>query len=87
MSLVLLIGAGLMVRSFQRLQEVDPGFNAERIITMDIALPSSKYPEGPRMVAFFDQLLERVATLPGVKSVAATSAPPLSGGGDILSFA
>jgi putative ABC transport system permease protein len=86
-ALVLLVGAGLMVKSFARLQDVDPGFRPERILTMDLSLPGAKYKEDAQVSAFYDQLGARVAGLPGVESVGAVSTLPLSGGGDIITFA
>ncbi|HEX8140370.1 MAG TPA: ABC transporter permease [Pyrinomonadaceae bacterium] len=85
-ALVLLVGAGLMIRSFARLQAVDPGFRPERILTMDLSLPSAKYKEDAQVSAFFDQLSSRISAVPGVESVGAVSALPLSGGGDIITF-
>lgn len=76
-ALVLLVGAGLMLRSFQRLQAVDPGFRPDHLLTLQLALPDSKYPQAWQKAAFFQQLLERVSTLPGVVSAAATSHLPL----------
>jgi len=66
-----------MTRSFVRLQQVDPGFEATNVVSMNIALPTSKY-HGPQVNNFYDQLLERVKNLPGVKSVAGISPLPLS---------
>jgi len=80
LALVMLVGAGLMARSFMLLQKVDPGFNPERIVTALISLPVSKYPEGPQITAFYHQLLERVRTTPGVESAALGSAVPLNSG-------
>jgi len=78
LSLVLLIGAGLVMRSFWHLLKVDPGFDPHHILTMDLSLPESKYPEGPTRVNFYHQLLEKVRALPGVESAAAISHLPLS---------
>ncbi len=80
LSLVLLIGAGLMIRSFARLLSVDPGFNPGNVLTAFISLPPSKYPEPPRQAAFFQVLIERTRNLPGVLSAAAVSDLPLFGG-------
>ena len=77
-ALLLLVGAGLMIRSFLRLQQVDPGFEATNVLSMNIALPTQKYREPQQKIVFFDQLIERVRTLPGVKSVAAIDPLPLS---------
>jgi putative ABC transport system permease protein len=85
-ALVLLIGAGLMIKSFVRLEEVDPGFHPERILTSDLQLPSAKYKEDAKVVGFFNQFMGRVAAQQGVESVAAISTLPLSGGGDTISF-
>ena len=76
-ALLLLVGAGLMTKSFFRLQQVDPGFEPANLLSMNIALPTSKY-RGPQANIFFDQLIERVKNLPGVKSVAGTDPLPLS---------
>ncbi|HEY8460662.1 MAG TPA: ABC transporter permease, partial [Blastocatellia bacterium] len=78
LALTLLIGAGLMIRSLQRLQAVDPGFNVERLLTMRIYLPSQRYSQD-RIVAFSRQLRERLQSLPGARSVALASDLPLSG--------
>jgi len=76
-SLALLVGAGLMARSFQRLLAVHPGFQTERILTFDVTLPWAKY-NREQAGRFFQQSLERVATLPGAQSVGATTVLPLS---------
>jgi len=78
LALTLLIGAGLMIRSLQRLQVVDPGFNAERLLTMRVSLPLQRYPRD-QIVAFSQQLCERLQSLPGAQSVALASDLPLSG--------
>jgi putative ABC transport system permease protein len=76
---VLLAGAGLLVRSFVRLLNVDPGFIPQNLLTLRIALVGNKYSDAPQQVAFFQRALERIATLPGVRSAAAVSALPLFG--------
>ena len=77
LALVLLIGAGLMVKSFLRLQSVDPGFRPEGLLTMQITLSESRY--GPQQQAdFLKQLLQRLESLPGVQSVGATDHLPLT---------
>ena len=78
-SLVLLIGAGLMVRSFARLQQIAPGFNPEGVLTMRISLPSAKYSEQHQWANGFHQILQRVEALPGVQSAGAVTTLPLSG--------
>src|SRR6185369_14183407 len=75
-ALLLLVGAGLMTKSFLRLQQVDPGFDATNVVSMNIALPTSKYRE-QQLLTFYDQLFERLKNLPGVKSVAAINPLPL----------
>ena len=74
LSLVLLLGAGLLIRSFIRLQQFDLGFNPDNLATMRIQLPGSKYREPAQVDAFYKQLLERIEALPGVQSVGAISA-------------
>jgi putative ABC transport system permease protein len=81
LALVLLVGAGLMVRSFSRLMAVDPGFNPERVVTARLTLPDTRYPERASWTAFHRRLLERVAAVPGIDSVGLNSAVPLEGGG------
>jgi putative ABC transport system permease protein len=84
LALIVLIGADLLLRSFVRLQAVDPGFKPDRLLTMEISLPDARYP-APQRAAFFSQLLDRVRTLPGVESAGAIGHLPL--GGDIESYA
>jgi putative ABC transport system permease protein len=79
-SLILVIGAGLLVRSFIRLEHADPGFRPEHLLTAQIALPVTLYTQPAQRVAFQGSLLERVAALPGVKSVAATEYIPFVSG-------
>lgn len=86
LALVLSIGAGLMVRSFLSIQKINPGFNPQNVLSMKITLPESKYPEGRQRVAFYQQILERVKTLPGVLSVGAITDLPLTGPGSSTSF-
>ncbi len=87
LALVLLIGAGLMARSFLRLQDVNPGFNAERVLTVGLFLPATKYKEGPQVVAFYKELLSKTESLPGVVSAGAIDTLPLDVGGNVLGFA
>jgi putative ABC transport system permease protein len=79
LSLVLLIGAGLMIRSFARLMNVNPGFNPQNVFTMQIFLPQSKYSEGRDRAAFFKQVINRVEAIPGVETAGAITHLPLSG--------
>ncbi len=78
MALVLLIGSGLMIRSFARLQSVNPGFNANNLLTARLLLPSSKYRDDQQRVAFFRQAIARIEALPGVRSVSAISFLPFT---------
>lgn len=78
LSLLLLIGAGLLVRSFSHLLKVDPGFEAHNLLTMNVSLPTSKYSKPQQQIAFFDELLRRVSAVPGVRSAAISAALPLS---------
>ncbi|MGA9770126.1 MAG: ABC transporter permease [Blastocatellia bacterium] len=80
-SLMLLIGAGLMINSFARLSTVNPGFNPKNVLTMSIALPEAKYPDTrpEQKSGFFRELIEKVSTLPGVESASATSILPMTG--------
>jgi putative ABC transport system permease protein len=80
LALMLLTGAGLLIRSFARLQQVDPGFDARGVVTMNLALPSAKYASDTSQIAFFDALLPRLAAIPGVRSAGAASSVPLTGG-------
>jgi putative ABC transport system permease protein len=79
LSLVLLVGAGLLVRSFIRLLHVAPGFNPDRIVTMWMNFTSAAYSEKGRSTRFLNDLLPRVAALPGVESVAVSNDLPLEG--------
>jgi predicted permease len=82
LSLVLVAGAGLLVRSFARLNAVDPGFDPHGRLTARLSLPDVHYryrDQGPRIAAFYRQLDERLRALPGVLAAGATTAPPLSG--------
>jgi putative ABC transport system permease protein len=79
LALVLLIGAGLLIKSFWRLLDVDPGFNRENVLTMQMALPPSRYTDAKEKANFYGQLLERVKALPGIESASITTALPLSG--------
>lgn len=85
-ALLLLCGAGLMLRSFVRLIRVNPGFQTEHLLTMKIALPSGAYPKLERTSVYLDRLLGRLQALPGVRSVAAASTLPLSGESDWGTF-
>ena len=79
-SFLLLIGAGLMLRSFMKLQHVDPGFQPENVLTMDIALDFVKYNTNDKQRAFFEALLDKVQIQSGVKSAAASMMIPFTAG-------
>ncbi len=76
-SLVLLVPAGLLFRSFAALRQMDPGFAVEGVLTFSVALPAATYPDARRQRLFHDAALERLAALPGVRAVAAADALPL----------
>jgi putative ABC transport system permease protein len=78
LALMLLIGAGLLIKGFWRLRSVDPGFSTENLLTMRIELPESRYKEIPRQTQFRQNLLDRLNALPGVQA-AMVSELPLSG--------
>lgn len=77
LALVLLVGAGLMLRSVRELQRVDPGFNRESVLTLRLRLPEPSYPDVTRRQLFFDQLLDRLEALPGVAAAGTSLARPL----------
>jgi putative ABC transport system permease protein len=79
MSLVLLVGAGLMVQSFLRLRRVNIGLDPKNVLTATLVLPRAKYTQEEQRSAFFKQLVERVRTLPGVEAASATGTLPLGG--------
>ncbi|HVR70002.1 MAG TPA: FtsX-like permease family protein, partial [Vicinamibacteria bacterium] len=77
-SVVLLTGAGLLVRSFLRLQAVDPGYRTDRLLTLRVSLPKGRYAERASLAAFHDRLAPRLQALPGVRAVGAASVAPLT---------
>ncbi|HKP11016.1 MAG TPA: ABC transporter permease [Blastocatellia bacterium] len=79
LAVVLLIGAGLLIKSFVRLQQVSPGFEAERVLTMRLDLPPTRYATPQQAASFFQRLQQSVAALPGVEAVGMISELPLSG--------
>lgn len=79
LALILLVGASLMVKSFIRLQQVDPGFDAENVLTTQIDLPRAKYTDNNQITAFYDRVLEEARRIPGATSVGAINRIPMSG--------
>jgi putative ABC transport system permease protein len=86
LSLVLLIGAGLMIKSFVRLLQVDPGFNTENVLTMQIALPASKYATKQQCAAYYQQALERIGGIAEVETAGLVSELPMSGQQNDIGF-
>jgi putative ABC transport system permease protein len=86
LSLMLLVSAGLLIRSFLQLVKADPGFNSENLMTMNLVLPRAKYKEEPQRVAFYVDLVRRVGQLPGVTSAAVVNHLPLGGSNSSNSF-
>ena len=79
LALVLLVGAGLLVRSLNRLQSVDPGFNPENLLTVRVTLPGQRYEEAPKRIDFFQQAIARMKAIPGVEAAGAINTPPFTG--------
>jgi putative ABC transport system permease protein len=86
LSLVLLAGAGLLIRSFVRLQNISPGFRAEGVLTARVQLPVARYPDEPSTSAFVRNVTGRLAAVPGVQSAAAVTFLPMAGPGIGTSF-
>ena len=86
LALVLLIGAGLMLKSFRRWIAVDPGFRAERVLTFGVSLPNATYGKPEQQIAFFDRLRQGIAALPGVEAVGGNEALPMSNANWTRSF-
>ena len=82
LAMVLLIGAGLLLQSFRRLQQVEPGFEPRHVLTAQLILPEAKYAEAGKAGIFFDQLLQRARNLPGVQAAGLTTQLPLRDGND-----
>ena len=87
LSLVLLVGAGLMIRSFEAFQQIRPGFDHEHVMTFGLALPRTDYPDGEAITAFYRSLTERIGALRGVETVGGTTQLPLTGSGPLLPYA
>jgi putative ABC transport system permease protein len=87
LALVLLVGAGLLIRSFKRLISVDPGFEPSKVVAMQLALPAYKYKNENQQLAFYRQLLEQASALPDAEAAGLVNALPLSGDDSKNSFA
>jgi putative ABC transport system permease protein len=87
LALVLLVGSGLLVRTFARLQQVDLGFDPRNVLTAQVVLPGAKYTTDDRMLGFFEALRDRLTSTPGVQVAGFTSDVPLAGGYSYISFA
>src|SRR5437867_49818 len=94
LALVLLVGAGLLLKSYTRVQNVNPGFNPNNVLTMEVSLPQLKYPSpgpaylgGTSAINFFREAHRRIAELPGVQATGCTTTLPLSGSNSDSSFA
>jgi putative ABC transport system permease protein len=87
LAVVLLIGGGLMLKSFVQLIRVDPGFDQHQVLRLDLSLPALRYKEPRQQIRFYEDLLARLKTLPGVDSVGATTQTPLSPGDTWAPFA
>src|SRR3954467_8891366 len=83
-SFILLIGAGLLINSFMHLRNLDPGFHADHLLTLNVDLSETKYPDNPKRMAFFDEVVRRIEGLPGVKSVAVAGNLPFTYNGDSM---
>lgn len=86
LSAICLVAAGLLLHSFVKLIRVDPGFSSERVVTVDLALPTVRYPDAPKRVEFYRTLLSEVSVLPGVMTAGITNALPVTarGGNSVI---
>ncbi len=85
-SLVLLVGAGLMIKSLGVLLRRNPGFDTQNLVTFGVSLPDASYPKDPDAIRFDKDFRERVRNLPGIAGIASTSVVPLTGGGNSIRF-
>ena len=79
LALMLSISAGLLLRTFQKIMQVDPGFQPKNVLAFVVRIPDASYSKPEQKIAYYDSLLERLQALPGIKAAGATSAPPLGG--------
>jgi predicted permease len=87
LSVMLLVGTGLLIRSFVALQQVNPGYDSSDVLTFQLSMPAARYPGGKARRAFFADLTERLRALPGVRRVGMVSQLPLTGSGFLTPFA
>ncbi|MGW8265569.1 MAG: ABC transporter permease [Longimicrobiales bacterium] len=87
LSVILLVGSGLLVRSLSNLQALDPGFDSRGLLTAEVRLPAGRYPDTPSRGRFFSALLDEVRALPGIQSAALTSHLPIGDFGNIYRVA
>ena len=86
LALVLLVGAGLLLRSFQKMNQAELGFEPEGVLAMSLSLPGARYPDGPSRQSYYQALLNRLSSIPGVVSVGAVNSLPLAGNDGDSSF-
>ncbi len=86
LALTLLAGAGLLIKSFARVRDVDPGFTVDHVLTFGLTLPATSYPDDPSRRAFFDAVLQRIRQVPGVSDAGSTSVLPFGGSWSTSSF-
>ena len=86
LAMFLLVGAGTLIRTFDRLSRTTPGFNVDHILIADLPVSPTAHAAAPERMAFFDRLIERAASLPGVRSAGAASFLPVSGSGAVIHF-
>jgi putative ABC transport system permease protein len=86
LAMALLAGTGLLIRSFFKIISIDPGFNIENVLTMQVWLPEARYTQGHQVAEFYRQSLERIERIPGVEAASAINFLPLTGWGDTVRF-
>jgi len=86
LAFVLLSGAGLLIRSFYQLQQVDPGFETTNVITMYLPMANEQYPDAPHVTNYLSQIMEKINAVPGVRAAAVTTTLPLEGWGNGMPF-
>jgi putative ABC transport system permease protein len=86
LALLLLVGAGLLLRSFSRMQDVPPGFQADHLFVADLPVSEAAYGKPEQRFSFYDRVVDRARTLPGVRTAGAATFLPVSGGGSVIHF-